>query len=413
MTRVIVSHSTRIVNGTVQLPASKSISNRLLLLRAVAGFENLEIQNLSNANDTAVLEGILNKIKNNNEINVHDAGTVMRFLTAYLSCKEGEWTLTGTERMEQRPIGALVGVLRKLGADISYLKNEGYPPLKINGKKLRGGKIEIDGSISSQFLSALLMISPMYAEPLELHIKNNLVSVPYVDMTLKLMQQWGAKYTWNENIICVENKPYQKPEENIFCESDWSAASYFYSILSLANEGHITLPNLFKKSLQGDSICAEIFEQLGVSTTFNEEGIVLKKNNFETKRFEYNFIDCPDIAQTVAVCCAAKGIEAKLTGLQTLAIKETDRISALKTELEKWGVEVSTSAEEINIHSNKSLNTQYSVLNTYNDHRMAMSFASLALCLDKIEIENPAVVSKSFPNFWKELKKLGFELKEL
>jgi 3-phosphoshikimate 1-carboxyvinyltransferase len=407
MSSVIVSHPTGIVNGTIHLPASKSISNRLLLMRAISGFENLEIQNLSNANDTVVLDGILKKLKSNNEMNVHDAGTVMRFLTAYLSCKEGEWTLTGTERMQQRPIGALVDVLKKLGADISYLKNEGFPPIKIKGKKLRGGKIEIDGSVSSQFLSALLMISPMYIESLELQIKNKLVSVPYVDMTLKLMQQWGAKYTWSENIIRVENKPYQKPPEKVFCEGDWSAASYFYSILSLAKEGEITLPYLFKKSLQGDSVCAEIFEELGVSTTFKDEGIVLRKNNSETNTFEYNFIDCPDIAQTVAVCCAAKGIEAKLTGLQTLAIKEADRISAVKTELEKCGISVITSGKEMFILQSHITNHISHIL-TYNDHRMAMSFAPLAMSLDKIEIENSDVVKKSFPHFWKELEKIGF-----
>src|ERR1035437_10638883 len=232
MSSLVLTHPSKIVNGTVNLPASKSISNRLLLMRAVAGFADVEIHNLSNANDTVILEAILSNLKTNNQTNAQDAGTVMRFLTAYLSCLEGEWILTGTERLQQRPIVGLVNVLKSLGADIEYVNNKNYPPLKIKGKKLKGGKIEIDGSVSSQFLSALLMIAPFYTEPLELHIKNNLVSVPYVEMTLKLMQQWGASYTWKENIICVENKMYQKPKEKIFCESDWSAASYFYSILS-------------------------------------------------------------------------------------------------------------------------------------------------------------------------------------
>ncbi len=411
MTNVSISHPAKILNGTVNLPASKSISNRLLLIRAVAGFKDVEIHNLSNANDTVILESILSNLKSNNQINAHDAGTVMRFLTAYLCCIEGEWILTGTERMQQRPIGALVNVLESLGADIEYIKKENYPPLKIKGKKLKGGKIEIDGSVSSQFLSALLMISPFYEEPLELHIKNNLVSVPYVEMTLKLMQQWGAIYTWKENIICVENKPYQKPREKVFCESDWSAASYFYSMLLLAKSGEIRLPYLFENSLQGDSVCANIFEKLGVSTIFMEQGVVLNKSKSYTNHFEYDFINCPDIAQTLAVCCAAKNIDAHLIGLQTLAIKETDRIAAIKTELEKFGVSVTTIIKnEIKIHSKKGLNTQYPILNTYNDHRMAMSFAPLALCLGKIEIENPDVVEKSFPHFWDELKKIGFSV---
>ncbi|MGZ3861817.1 MAG: 3-phosphoshikimate 1-carboxyvinyltransferase [Bacteroidia bacterium] len=411
MSSVVVSHPSKIANGTVILPASKSIANRLLLMRAVAGFSDVEINNLSNARDTVVLNGILSNLKSENELDVHDAGTVMRFLTAYVSCLPGGWILTGTERMQQRPIGALVDVLRKLGADISYVKNEGYPPLKINGKKLTGGEIEIDGSVSSQFLSALVMIAPLYAEPLRLKIKDKLVSVPYVEMTLKLMKQWGSEYKWEGSEIRVENKPYQKPSGEVFCESDWSGASYFYSIVSLAKEGEIKLPYLFKNSLQGDSVCAKVFEPLGVATVFENEGIILKKNNSTTEKFEYNFIDCPDIAQTVAACCAAKGIETKLTGLQTLTVKETDRISAIKNELKKFGVEVISTKDSITIPSSR-LATCDSRLLTYSDHRMAMSFAPLAL-VGNVEIENPAVVEKSFPHYWEELKKLGFTVNEL
>jgi 3-phosphoshikimate 1-carboxyvinyltransferase len=408
MSSVIVSHSTKIVTGTVNLPASKSIANRLLLMKAVACFTDVEIHNLSNARDTQTLLGILTNLNNNTTIDVHDAGTVMRFLTAYVSCLEGEWIITGTERMQQRPIGALVNVLRSIGADIEYLKNENYPPLKIQGKKLRGGKIEIDGSISSQFISALLMVSPLFTESLELHIKNDLVSKPYVDMTLKLMKQWGIHYTWRESIISVDNKPYQKPVEKVFVESDWSAASYFYSILSIAKEGEITLPYLFKNSLQGDSVCVELFADLGVSTTFKNDGVVLKKTNYIKDKFEYNFLNCPDIAQTLVVCCSSKNIKADLQGLQTLSIKETDRISALKKELEKFGVGVTTSTNSIQIDS--IFKNQSSKIDTYKDHRMAMSFAPLALCCNAVEIENQAVVEKSFPHFWEELKKVGFTI---
>ncbi len=407
MNFIALSHSTNIINGIVDLPASKSIANRLLLMKAVAGFTHLEIHNLSNAHDTQILQGILNDLTTNKTIDVHDAGTVMRFLTAYLSCVDGEWILTGTERMQQRPIGALVHVLRNMGADIEYLNNENYPPLKIKGKKLHGGKIHVDGSISSQFISALLMVSPLLKNPLELHIKNELVSTPYVEMTLKLMQQWGVNYYWNENIISVENKPFTKPVEKVFVESDWSAASYFYSILSLAKEGEIKLPFLFKNSLQGDSVCAELFKDLGVTTKFTDDGVVLKKTNHTPKPFEYNFLKCPDIAQTLAVCCAAKNIPTNMQGLQTLSIKETDRINALKNELDKFNVNILTTKNSIKINPSPISNLNAKIL-TYNDHRMAMSFAPLALCCDKIEIENPTVVEKSFPHFWKELNKIGF-----
>lgn len=408
MSYAVVSHSTQKVSGIINLPASKSIANRLLLIRAVSGFNDIEINNLSNARDTQILQGILQNIANNKTIDVHDAGTVMRFLTAYLSCLNGEWVITGTERMQQRPIGALVNVLRSIGADIEYLTNENYPPLKIKGKKLKGGKITIDGSISSQFISALLMTAPLFENPLELHIKNNLVSRPYVDMTLKIMKQWGINYTWNENVILIDNKPYQRPKEKVFVENDWSAASYFYSILFLAKEGEIALNHLFKNSLQGDSVCVSLFEDLGVLTTFTKDGVVLQKTNKTAPKFEHSFLNCPDIAQTLAVCCAAKNINTNLNGLQTLSIKETDRILALKTELNKFGTGIKTSTDSLEIDAN--FKPQQVKINTYKDHRMAMSFAPVALCCNAIEIENPTVVEKSFPHFWEELLKIGFSI---
>jgi len=408
MNRVALSHPGGEVKGTVNLPASKSIANRLLLMRAVGGFHDLEIHHLSNARDTVILNGILGNLAKNPLADVHDAGTVMRFLTAYLSCLDGEWVLTGAERMQQRPIGALVNVLRLLGADIRYEKKEGYPPLRIKGGKLLGGKVEIDGNVSSQFISALLMIAPLYQEPLVLHIKNTLVSRPYVEMTLNLMRQWGAEWEWKENVILVKNKSYLKPAGKVFVESDWSAASYFYSILALAKTGEITLPHLFKDSLQGDSVCREIFKALGVSTKFSGNGIVLKKEGKPSAKFKYDFIKCPDIAQTLAVCCAAKGIEAHLTGLQTLSIKETDRINAIKAELKKCGIGVSMTHNSIRISPSHLLTSDLTLL-TYNDHRMAMSLAPLALS-GEIKIEDPSVVEKSFPYFWEELKKLGFVL---
>lgn len=418
--QITLTHPTGICKGMVRLPASKSIANRLLLMRAVAGFSDLQIHNLSNARDTVILNRILSGLAENSVADVHDAGTVMRFLTAYLSCLPGERRLTGTARMQQRPIGALVEVLRKLGADITYENNQGYPPLKIKGKQLLGGKVEVDGSVSSQFLSALLMIAPLYKQPLQLHIKNQLVSVPYVQMTLQLMNEWGISHRWKENVIEVDNKPYRRPTTDVFVESDWSAASYFYSIVALAPEAEITLPHLFKNSLQGDRVCAEVFQQLGVATGFSENGVVLKKNGKAEKEFKYHFIKCPDIAQTLAACCAAKGIGAELTGLQTLTVKETDRIAALKNELEKCGAKVQTTPSSIHITPSNSSRVPHPSslvpcplpLDTYHDHRMAMSFAPLAL-LGETHINDPAVVEKSFPHFWDELKRLGFVINEM
>jgi 3-phosphoshikimate 1-carboxyvinyltransferase len=414
MSTILVSHSSKVVKGEVQLPSSKSISNRLLLMRAVSGFQNLEIRNLSNARDTQILNGILSGLEKGNQADAHDAGTVMRFLTAYLSAREGEWLLTGSERMKQRPIGPLVDVLRKLGAEIKYTEKENYPSLQIKGRKLKGGAIEIDGSVSSQFLSALLMIAPLYKEPLQLHIRNKLVSVPYVEMTLKLMEQWGIQYTWKENCITVSNSAYKKPSAEIFVESDWSAASYFYSILFMAQSGELTMPHLSANSLQGDSICAGLFSRLGIFSEYKDNNVTIKKTGNAPENFSYDFIQCPDLAQTFAVCCAAKGIGMELTGLETLTIKETDRITALQNELAKIGVEVNVTPFSL-VSRPSSLVPRPSFIpsfSTYKDHRMAMSLASLALQLDKIEIKDPLVVEKSFPHFWDELKKTGFTIEE-
>jgi 3-phosphoshikimate 1-carboxyvinyltransferase len=408
---ISLSHPAGRLAGTVQLPASKSIANRLLLLRAVASQQAAVIHNLSDARDTVILSGILADLKSGSTIDVHDAGTVMRFLTAYLCTREGEWTLTGTARMQARPVGALVDVLCSLGADITYLKSEGFPPLRIRGKRLRGGRVEIDGSVSSQFISALLMVAPLFEQPLELVIRNQPVSVPYIRMTLELMAQWGAACNWQENVIRVHNTPYSLPAEDLFVESDWSAASYFYSMLALAAEGELRLPRLYAASLQGDSVCSTIFEKLGVATRYAVGEVILTKKTGSSSELSFDFINCPDIAQTVAVCCAARGVRAHLTGLQTLAIKETDRITALKKELERAGASVEATHDSLSIGAAAlSLNGQ--AFETYGDHRMAMSFAPLAL-LGPMQLEDPGVVAKSFPRFWEELKKLGFQANEM
>lgn len=408
---ISLAHGSGRVEGVVRLPASKSIANRLLLMRAVAGFDDLNIENLSDARDTRILNEILSSLSGGGTVDVHDAGTVMRFLTAYLATRPGEWTLTGTTRMQARPVGALVETLRTLGAEITYLSKEGFPPMLVSGKKLKGGRVCIDGSVSSQFISALLMIAPLFKETLELEIKNQTVSVPYIEMTLRLMKDWGAVYNWNGNIIRVENKKYERPAVPVLVESDWSAASYFYSIIALAGEGKLRLPGLFNQSLQGDRVCADIYSRLAVSTKFEHNAVILTKGGQPVEELEYDFIKCPDIAQTVAACCAGLGVKAKLSGLQTLTVKETDRIAALKAEIGKTGAAVDITATTLVIDPPRPIKGKLAFA-TYGDHRMAMSFAPLAL-LTPVDVEDPEVVEKSFPRFWTELKKLGFELKKM
>lgn len=403
------------IKTTIQLAGSKSISNRLLILNEVLGL-NLILENNSTSEDTLLLQNALEQITNRKggTIDIHHAGTDMRFLTALLATKEGEWILTGSERMKQRPIGELVNALRSLGADINYLEKENFPPLKINGKKLKGGQLEIDGSISSQFTSALLLISPTFENGLELTLKNEIVSWPYILMTLDLLSQFGLKVSTvlnTINVLSTLNKKQETGNRKFFVESDWSAASYWYSIVALSKNAEITLVGLTNSSSQGDSVLPKIYKGLGVSSQFTNEGLLLSKNKNVSPQFEYDFTDCPDLAQTVAVTCFALGIKANLTGLKTLKIKETDRILALKTELEKFSANVEITEDSLTIHEtrNKIPETR-SPINTYNDHRMAMSFAPLSLVYGPLNIKNPEVVSKSYPLFWEDLKSVGFSV---
>ena len=390
-----LSHTTKVVRGEITLPSSKSISNRALIIKALSGL-SFEIENLSMANDTQILQQLLAD-KNRTTFDVGHAGTAMRFLTAYLAIQQGEFILTGSERMQQRPIKILVDALTTLGADITYLKNEGFPPLKIIGKTLSGGEITIDGSISSQYISALMMIAPYIKNGLKINFEGQVASKPYLDMTAEMVKDFKAGFV---------------------VEPDWSSASYWYSMVALAKDAEITLLGLKKKSLQGDSVVAEIFEKFGVKTEYLPSGIRLTKlPNFglPASNFQLNFSNCPDLAQTVAVASAALNIPVKLTGLSTLRIKETDRIAALQIELTKLGFKVEVDGDDliINSHSGKiqQLNHWSSIsIRTYNDHRMAMAFAPLSL-LSPITIENPDVVVKSYPNFWQDLKNVGFEMK--
>lgn len=408
------------INARIQLPGSKSLSNRLLILKEAL---NLEIgaKNISSATDTVDLIKAINQIKTGQEkiIDIGHAGTDMRFLTALLSIKEGEWIITGSERMKERPIKELVDALKQIGANISYTEKEGFPPLRINGKKLKGGKIEIDGSISSQYISALLLIGAALENGLEIDIKNKTVSGSYIQMTIDVMKELGINVSYHDQKIIVphllQNSEFKNRDHEFVIESDWSSASYWYSIAALAGEANITLSSLNKNSIQGDSVLPELYKQLGVNTEFENGTVILSKNSGIVKQFEYDFSDCPDIAQTIAVTCLGLNIPCKLSGLSTLKIKETNRLQALKNELEKFGAGIEITNESISIvpnsnPKNKEESETISV-STYQDHRMAMSFAPLALLYNMIEIENTEVVKKSYPEFWNHLKAAGLNLK--
>ena len=399
------------IKGSIILPGSKSISNRLLILRAVHN-SKVKFINLSDADDTLILAKALGKIQESKSatIDIHHAGTDMRFLTAYLSAKEGEWILSGSDRMKKRPIGELVRALKAIGADISYLEQDGFPPLKIKGKKLAGGKIEIDGSISSQFISALLLIGTTFSNGLELVLKGEIVSRPYIKMTIELLKQFGIKFDFSKDRIVLKEITSNIKHQTLNIESDWSAASYWYSIIALQNGSEMTLENLSQNSLQADSILPKIYDKLGVRTEFTSKGIKLTNKPIEISEFKYDFTDCPDIAQTLAATCVGIGIKAELSGLQTLKHKETDRISALKTELEKFGAIVQTTNNSLTILHTTTLRTPNAELRTYQDHRMAMSLAPLSLKVPELKIADPEVVDKSYSAFWDDLELCGFDV---
>lgn len=399
------------IKAEIELPGSKSISNRLLMIRAISELP-IHFRNLSDSEDTILLAKALGQVngKKSGTVNVNHAGTDMRFLTAHLSVKEGEWIVTGSERMKQRPISELVNALKGLGADITYLEKEGFPPLKIRGKKLKGGKIEIDGSISSQFISALMLVAPALGEELEINLKGNIVSVPYIKMTSELLKLFGVYVTFNGKKIIVSPAPFSMLNDQFLVESDWSAASYWFNLVALSKGSEVELKFLDKISLQADSILPELYSKLGVITEFIEKGILLRNKQINLEQFEYDFTDCPDIAQTIAVTCFGLGIKAHLTGLQTLKIKETDRIFALKTELEKLGAIIEATDNSLKMTPPSDFSIKNPMISTYNDHRMAMSFAPLAIKFPGLKIENPDVVEKSYPAFWDDLQYVGFEL---
>lgn len=398
MEKRFLKHSEKPILKKIKITGSKSESNRLLILKKI--FPQIQIENCSNAHDTQVLEKALSLKKST--INIGHAGTAMRFLTAFLAAQKGTFLLTGSERMQQRPIKILVDALRNLGANIEYEKKEGFPPLKITGKKLNGGKISINGNVSSQYITALLLIAPSLEKGLEIYLEEKITSVPYIKMTLSLLKKIGVKCAFEKNIIFV--KPFSKIKKTkIIVESDWSSASYYYSLAALSAKGKIALSIYKKNSLQGDSILKYIYEKLGVQTIFKNNTLQLfKKENFVLpKHLELDFIQCPDIAQTIAVTCFGLGIACDLKGLHTLKIKETDRLVALKTELEKLGGNLKITNESLHLETRKNPIRKNIAIATYEDHRMAMAFAPLYLKTD-ISIENPKVVVKSYPDFWED-----------
>jgi 3-phosphoshikimate 1-carboxyvinyltransferase len=390
-----------IVSGKVQITGSKSETNRLLILQQF--YPNLIIENVSNSDDAVLMKTALES--SSNEINIGHAGTAMRFLTAYFSVKENsEIILTGSHRMKERPIKILVDALISLGADIKYVENEGFPPLKITGKKLTKSFVEIEGNVSSQYISALLLIAPTLQNGLQLKFKGNVTSVPYIKMTLQLLEEIGIAYSWENNLITIHPKPIIS-SKTIEVESDWSSASYYYSLCALSPSSEIILTSYKQTSLQGDAVLAKIYEHFGVETTFGENSITLRNKEIsDINLLNLNLISAPDIAQTIAATCFGLGTECFLTGLHTLKIKETDRLVALKTEIEKLGGEVEITGETLHLKKAATIKENISIA-TYHDHRMAMAFAPLALKVP-IVIEDADVVSKSYPSFWTDFKKV-------
>lgn len=397
------------INTNILLPSSKSICNRALIIKALSNYDG-KIENLSDCDDTFVMVRALSEMTDT--IDIMAAGTAMRFLTAYLSVTDGERIITGTERMRQRPIKILVDALRSLGADIEYVENEGFPPLKIRGKELNGNMISLPGDISSQYISALMMIGPTLKNGLTLNLTGDIVSKPYINLTIQIMKEFGANAEWtDEDTISISNETY-KPTP-YYVESDWSAASYWYEMTALSDNARVELPGLFEKSFQGDSKVAELFEQLGVRTEYGNKNVVLSKNGKVTDRMEYDFVNQPDLAQTFVVTCCMMGIPFCFSGLQSLKIKETDRMVALINEMKKLGYVISESNGSVLSWNGERCEGDINpAIDTYEDHRMAMAFAPAALKLKNIIINNPQVVSKSYPGFWKDLTKAGFNIME-
>jgi 3-phosphoshikimate 1-carboxyvinyltransferase len=400
----VILHPQSSTQGEVtHLPSSKSISNRVLVLNALATKKG-KLYNLSDANDTQLMQRLV--FSNEEIINVEDAGTVMRFLTAYFAVSGQVKILTGTHRMKERPIGILVDSLRLLGADIEYLEKDGYPPIRIKGfQHQKTNTLQVRGDVSSQFISALMMVAPSLPQGLTIEITGHLGSKPYIDMTASLMRGFGAKVNFDGRLIQIAKQNLSVNEHTV--EGDWSAASYWFGFTALCKEANLILPNMALRSLQGDRVVVDMMENLGVACEPRGNKLHLRKKD-HMPTFSWDFTHCPDLAQTIAVVCAAKGIEASFSGLESLRIKETDRIAALQNELAKINAQLIEEGDCWKLIPSSNLPERVRI-NTYHDHRMAMAFAPLAAIM-QVEIEDPSVTRKSYPKFWDDVKHLGVKL---
>ena len=406
MSSLLLKHDNSFFSRSFKISGSKSESNRLLVLKSI--YQNLNIENLSDSDDSIVLKKYLDNLSEN--IDIHHAGTAMRFLTALLSVKENKkFEITGSDRMKQRPIGVLVDALKNLGAEITYKDQIGFPPLIISGKKILGGEIFLSAEISSQYITALILIAPMLKKGLIINLQGAIASKPYILMTLSILDKLGIKNKFENNKISVH--PSDKIKDiTVNVESDWSSVSYFYSIIAISKKSHLEIGSYFKNSIQGDKKLVEIYSKLGVKTEFIENKIFLEKDTecLLPKNLDLDLTENPDIAQTIAVTCFGLGISCNIKGLHTLKIKETDRLVALKNEIEKLGGKIEITDYSLKLYPSFEIKKNISI-KTYNDHRMAMAFAPLSL-LVPIYIENPDVVTKSYKNFWSDLKAINFEI---
>lgn len=407
---MIISAPVKLNNTAISLPLSKSLANRLMILSFLSG-KSLKEQP-ADSDDSILMKRLLEDISENisgRTYTAEHAGTVFRFVSAILALTPGEHILTGSERMQQRPCSPLVDALNQLGADIEYLVNTGYPPLRIKGGSLKGGRIEIDSSLSSQFISSLLMIGPYLDGGLDIILTGNIVSLPYIHMTIKIMQECGITVSFVDNKIHIPQGNYKLTSN--MNEADWSAASYWFTLVALCNNSRITLQGLKENSLQGDKSVVDIFKKLGVESMWHKGDLTIYNSGNVVSSLYIDLLENPDLAPSVAVACAGLQVKAELTGLETLAIKESNRLEALEIELAKLGYSCKNKNNNTLLISNQKQDTRNRIIQTYNDHRIAMSLSLLSTRIGNLVIEDPKVVTKSYPNYWKDLEMAGFRIK--
>lgn len=411
-----ITKKNRSIKGEILLPASKSESARLLIIDAILGTEDLAIENLSDSTDTQIMQSSLEsllRLKGTHislNLDIQDSGTTMRFITAYASNINVKSYITGSDRMKERPLGILVEKLQELGTSISYMEKEGFPPIRVEGKRIKGGEIEVDATVSSQFISALLLLAPKMTNGLKIKLIGKVSSAPYIQMTIKIMREFGIVIEEEGDSISIEKQRYQN--KNIYrVESDWSAAAYWYQMVAFSDDADIVLLGLKKDSTQGDCIIAEWAQDFGVKTTYTSKGVLLTKTEFKPKAIQKDFYNYPDLAQMFITTATALQMEGNYSGLRNLRFKETDRLEALKKELSLLGAKVTANDDSMTVLPSK-LEVKQGV-HVYADHRMAMAFAPLSMLFGPIKIDSPTVVAKSYPKFWKDLESVGFELKDL